>query len=97
MAIIRIVPCDLEGHALALVVDEQVELAAKESAHGGATPLHQPLEHLVPPDPCVIMNCQLGAIGKVDPGFLGTVAMEEEVKGNRKDWVVAQLFWLREE
>ncbi len=59
-----------------------MELAAKESVHRGAAPLGQPLEHLVPPDLCITMNFQLGAIGKVDPGFLGTVAMEQEVKGS---------------
>ena len=49
----RYCPCDFEGYDLALVVDERVELQAKED-HGSAAPLGQPLEHPVPRDPCVL-------------------------------------------
>ena len=58
--------CHLEDHDPALVVDGQVELEAKESAHGGAAPLDQPLEHPVSPDPYSVTDHQLGAIGRVD-------------------------------
>ena len=37
----RLAPCDLEGHDLALVVNGQMELEAKEPAHGSAVLLQQ--------------------------------------------------------
>lgn len=64
LGIIGIASCDLEGHDLALVVDGQVALEAKEPAHGGAAPLDQPLEHPVSPDPYIVTDHQLGAIDR---------------------------------
>ena len=66
------------------MIDGQMELEAKQSAHRGAAPLGQPSEHLVPPDPCVVTDDQLGVIDKVDSGFLATVTMEQEVKGQQE-------------
>ena len=69
LVVIGIALCDLDGHDLALVVDGQMELEAKAPAHRGGAPLGQPLEHPVPPDPCVMTDRQLGAIDKVGPVF----------------------------
>ena len=60
-----IAPCNLDGHDLALVMDKQAELEAKEPAHSGTILLGQPLEHPVPPDPSVVTDRQLGAIDKM--------------------------------
>ena len=79
-----IVPCDLEGHGLALVADGQVELEAKELTHGGAAPLGQPSEHPVATDAGVVADRQLGAIDKVEAGGLATAAMEQDVKGQQQ-------------
>ncbi len=49
-----------------MVVDGQVELEAKEPSQGdAAVPLGQPLEQLVPPDPWVMTDRQLGVIDKI--------------------------------
>ena len=85
MAVIRIAPCDLDGHGLALVIDKQTELEAKEPAHSSIIPLGQPLEHPVPPDPSVVTDRQLGAIDKVILVFWPRT-MEQEVKGWQEPW-----------
>ena len=69
-----------EGHDLALVIDEQMELEAKEPAHGGTTTLGQPLEDPVPADSCIVADRQLGTVGKVDAGPLSTEIMHQQVK-----------------
>ena len=56
LAIIHIAACDLECPDLALMVNEQVELEAKEPTHATAAPLGQVSEHLVATDACVIAN-----------------------------------------
>ena len=45
-----------------------------------ARPSGQPLEQLVPPDPWVVTDHQLGAIDNMDPGSLATGIMEREAK-----------------
>lgn len=58
----------------------------QSSGNGGAAPLVQPSEHLVPPDPCVVADHQLGAIDKVDSGGLAAATLEQEVKGQQEPW-----------
>ena len=77
--------CDAEGHDLALVIDEQMELEAKEPAHGGTTTLGHPLADPVPADACIVADCQLGAVGKVDAGSLPTERMQQQVK-RQQQW-----------
>ena len=48
-----------EGHDPALVIDAQMELEAKEPAHGGRTTLGHPLENLVPADACIRQTARL--------------------------------------
>ncbi len=43
-----------------------------------ARPPGQPLEQLVPPDPWVVTDHQLGAIDNMDPGSLATGIREQE-------------------
>ena len=45
-----------EGHDPALVIDEQMELAAKEPAHGSTTTPGHPLEDPVPADSCIVAD-----------------------------------------
>ena len=75
-AVIGIAACDLESHDLTLMIDEQVELEAKEPAHGGEAPLCQSLDHPVVPDTWLVADRQLGAVGKIDPGSLSTTTMQ---------------------
>ena len=72
--------CDREGRDLALVVDEQMELEAKEPAHGAAATLGHPLEEPVAADSCIVADRQLGTVGKVDAGPLPTEIMQHQVK-----------------
>ena len=76
--------CHLEGHELAFVVDAQMELDAKELAHGGATTLGQIWEDPVTADAGVMTDRQLGAVGKVDVGLLCTERKKEQVKGQQE-------------
>ena len=39
LAVVGIAPCDLEGHDLALMVNDQVELDAKETSPGRCGPV----------------------------------------------------------
>ena len=69
-----------EGQDLALVMDEQMELAAKEPAHGGTTTPGHTLADPVPTDSCIAADHQPGAVGKVDAGPLPTEIMQQQVK-----------------
>ena len=73
-----------EGHDLALVIDEQMELEAKEPAHGGTTTPGQPLADPVPADSCIVADRQLGTVDKVDAGPLPTETMQQQVKGQQQ-------------
>ena len=56
-------------HDLALVLDHQMELEAKEPTHGTAAPLGHSSEHFVVSTPCVMTDRQLGAVYKVDASY----------------------------
>ena len=73
-----------ESRDPALVTDEEMELEAKEPAHGGTTTPGQPLEDPVPADSCIVAARQLGTVGKVDAGPLPTETMQQQVKGQQQ-------------
>ena len=67
-----------EGHDLALMVNEQVELEAEEPAQGGAATLGQSSEDPVAADAPVVADRQLDAGGKVDAGLLASERMQQQ-------------------
>ena len=84
VAVVTASICDPEGHDLALVVDEEMELEAKEPAHGGTITPGHPLEDPVPADSCIVADRQLGTVSKVDAGPLPTETMQQQVKGQQQ-------------
>ena len=73
-------------HDLALVIDHQMELEAKEPTHGTAAPLGHSSQHFVLSTPCVMTDGQLGAIHKVDATPLSTKPVHQQVRRQEQSW-----------
>ncbi len=84
LAVVGVSRRDLDGHDLTLVVDDQMQLEPEKPPHGASAPLGQSLEDLVPVDPCVVADSELGAVHKTDSGFLTAKALHQDAKRNRQ-------------
>ena len=62
------------------MVDGQMELEAQEPAQGGATTPGQSSEDPVAADGCIVAECQLGAVSRVDAVLLAAERVKEPVK-----------------
>src|SRR3954469_12325592 len=69
---------DFQGHDLALVIDDEVQLEAEKPSHAGLAARGQAIEDLMTVDAAIVTDGKLGWSSEVDAGLRAAQAMQQD-------------------